>query len=65
MSNEQIKQLALQHGFKLKEQPDGTVDLNPYVYDFARALINDVKSQQFIEASNEDTEAMTNNQKGK
>lgn len=39
MTNEQIKQLALAHGFKLKTQPDGAVDLNPYVYDFARALL--------------------------
>lgn len=40
MNNEQIKQLALQNGFKLKKQSDGTMDLNPYVYDFARALLN-------------------------
>ena len=36
---EQIKELALRTGFKLKEQPNGEMDLNPYVYDFARALI--------------------------
>ena len=46
MNNEQIKHLALQNGFKLKEQPDGTMDLNPYVYDFARVLTSGVKSQQ-------------------
>lgn len=34
----QIKELALANGFKLKEQPDGTMDLNPYVYDFVKAL---------------------------
>ena len=39
MTNDQIKELALANGFKLKEQPDGEMDLNPYVYDFARALI--------------------------
>lgn len=39
MTNEQIKELALAYGFKLKEQSDGSMDLNPYVYDFARALI--------------------------
>lgn len=38
MTNEQIKEIALANGFKLKEQPDDTQDLNPYVYDFARAL---------------------------
>lgn len=40
MDKEQIKALALKHGFKLKEQPDGTMDLNPYVYEFAEALVN-------------------------
>lgn len=40
MTNEQIKEIALANGFKLKEQPNGDMDLNPYVYDFARALIS-------------------------
>lgn len=40
MNRERIKQLALESGFKLKEQPDGTVDLNPYVYEFAEQLIS-------------------------
>lgn len=39
MNNEQIKQLALESGFKLKEQPDGSMDLNPYIYQFAEKLI--------------------------
>ncbi len=38
MTNEQIKEIALANGFKLKEQPSGEMDLNPYVYEFARAL---------------------------
>ena len=38
MNKQQIKELALENGFNLKEQPDGTLDLNPYVYDFAAAL---------------------------
>ena len=33
------KKLALEYGFKLKEQPDGSMDLNPYVYTFADKLI--------------------------
>ena len=41
MTNEQIKEIALANSFKLKEQPDGTKDLNPYVYEFARALIDE------------------------
>ena len=34
-----IKDVALECGFKLKEQPDGSMDLNPYVYTFADKLI--------------------------
>jgi hypothetical protein len=39
MTNDDIKDLALANGFKLKPQPDSTEDLNPYVYQFARALM--------------------------
>lgn|GEM_PF-6314595 len=39
MNKKQIKDLALSNGFKLKEQPSGEMDLNPYVYEFASALI--------------------------
>jgi hypothetical protein len=38
VTNEQIKEIALANSFKLKEQPSGEIDLNPYVYEFARAL---------------------------
>ncbi len=38
MTNDQIKEIALANGFKLKEQPSGEMDLNPYVYDFVKAL---------------------------
>jgi hypothetical protein len=34
-----IRKLALDNGFKLKSQEDGTMDLNPYVYEFAAALL--------------------------
>ena len=34
-----IKAMALSSGFKLKEQPNGELDLNPYVYAFADKLI--------------------------
>lgn len=40
MNKEMIKQLALDNGFKLKEQPSGEMDLNPYVFDYAAALIS-------------------------
>lgn len=39
MNREQVKQIALECGFKLKAQLDDTQDLNPYVYVFAERLI--------------------------
>lgn len=33
-----IKAIALSSGFKLKEQPNGEMDLNPYVYEFASVV---------------------------
>ena len=39
MNKQYIKDVALDCGFKLKEQPDGSMDLNPYVYTFADKLI--------------------------
>ena len=39
MTNDQIKEIALANGFKLKERPSGEMDLNPYVYEFAKALL--------------------------
>lgn len=39
MNKQYIKEVALECGFKLKEQPDGDLDLNPYVYTFADKLI--------------------------
>lgn len=39
MTNEQIKKIFLLNGFKEKQQPNGEVDLNPYVYEAARALL--------------------------
>ena len=47
MTNDQIKEIALASGFKLKEQPDGTQDLNPYVYEFSRALITEQNKKIF------------------
>jgi len=38
MNNESIKNIALSNGFKLKQQPNGEMELNPYVYDFAKSL---------------------------
>ena len=49
MTNDQIKEIALANGFKLKEQPNGEMDLNPYVYDFAKALM--IGSLQSVNSS--------------
>ena len=43
-----IEHLALENGFKLKEQPDGAMALNPYVFDFAQAV-----AQKAVEAERE------------
>lgn len=40
---EYIKELALASGFKLKEQGNGRMDLNPYVYEFAQRLLAQAK----------------------
>lgn len=41
MEKTQIRKLALANGFTLKPQPDGTQDLNSYVYTFALAVAAD------------------------
>lgn len=38
---ETVRKIALNCGFKLKEQPNGEMDLHPYVYDFAKALVGE------------------------
>ncbi len=43
MTDEQIKEIFVAHGFKTKMQPSGRVDLNPYCYQAARALIHAAK----------------------
>ena len=45
MNKAMIKQIALDSGFKLKKQPCGEMDLNPYVYEFAERLINQSTSK--------------------
>lgn len=46
LSNEVIKKLALENGFKLKEQGCGQFDLNSYVCAFAHALEQAVLENQ-------------------
>jgi len=45
MDIQKVKELALANGFKLKEQASGEMDLHSYVYEFAKALIKEAKSQ--------------------
>lgn len=40
-----IRKTALENGFKLKKQPSGETDLNPYVFDFAEKLLAEKKSE--------------------
>lgn len=39
MTRDEIRNIALSHGFRDRPQGDGSLDLNPYVYRFAEALI--------------------------
>lgn len=39
MNREDIKELALANGFELKHMANGSVDLEPNVYEFAEALL--------------------------
>lgn len=52
MDRKQIKELALECGFKLKSQADGSEDLNEYVYKFAEELIKD-RDQLIKELTND------------
>ena len=62
MEIQKIKELALANGFKLKEQADGGMDLNAYVYDFANAIEREAKAQAvpegFVLVPKEPTEKM-------
>ena len=51
MDNQKIKELALANGFKLKEQANGSLDLNAYVYDFANAIEHVVKDMTHKQAA--------------
>lgn len=40
---QQVRETALACGFKLKPQPDGSMDLDPYIYTFAEQLMCKVR----------------------
>ena len=48
MTRDQLKALALHHGFTERLQPDGGMDLNPYVYDLLEKVlrIGELKARQ-------------------
>ena len=48
-----IRAIALDCGFKLKPQPDGLEDLNPYVYKFARELLSTIPRPEDVAALRE------------
>lgn len=58
MKQSDIEVLAIAKGFKKKQQPDGTDALNPYVFDFARELIEKAKPEVFIGEISEGTGIM-------
>ena len=53
-----IKDVALECGFKLKEQPNGELDLNPYVYTFADKLIKQTHISLLAEINSRINDAM-------
>ena len=62
MDIQKVKELALANGFKLKEQADGSMDLNAYVYDFANAIEQAAKAQavsEFQQSKQSEIEELT------
>lgn len=39
LSDDDLKAIALENGFKVKDQGNGVMDLNPYVYDAMREVM--------------------------
>ena len=49
MTNDEIKSIAIANGLTLREQPDGSMDLNQYVYEFAMAMYRKGRSERLTE----------------
>ena len=45
LTADNIRDIAIKSGFKLKEQPNGEMDLNPYVFDFAQSLTAELEKR--------------------
>ena len=52
LSNDEISSIALRNGFKTKLQPDGSMSLNPYVFEFVKALFEAARVQQSHQRDN-------------
>lgn len=52
MTHDELKALALRHGFTERLQPDGGMDLNPYVYEVLEKVlrIGELKARQELNA---------------
>lgn len=53
LSKDLVRNIALANGFKLKLQPDGEMELNPYVYDFAELIAQMAISHHLANNSND------------
>lgn len=49
MTKDEIKAMAIRCGFTLREQPYGNMDLYPYIYDFAKRLLEKQLEQMLAE----------------
>lgn len=56
ITKDEIQKLALDSGFTTRRQPDGSIDLNPYVYQFAKNLLlySEAKTEGPTEVLNDD-----------
>ena len=53
MTKSQIRELALANGFKLKKQPNGSMDLHPYVYDFVIDVLDSTRRYAISKVSSD------------
>lgn len=51
MTNGEIERIAIANGFNLKMQPDGSMTLNPYVFNFARAMLSVAPPSELVKAA--------------
>jgi len=49
VNNERIKEIALANGHQFFTNPDGTHDIHPLAYQFAKAIITDVINDEIKE----------------